>query len=282
MKNRIIPIEKLESLIWKPGDILPDIKPPAGRSDGSGSEIRLEKVSDGYVFHNLAGIGSVKLLNDYLDSDSSKKHDDWRTHCAGRSDGIVVPNSIVLYQMARALYELRNDSNYQEIVKECQDLFNEDWTKKYPHTGTKVIYGAGLGAVVDSLQLDGSTKKNNLEIPEFTKANEDWSYFVLAPEQAETNLGSINPIPDNAKPVLQELLGEGYEQAGEIFQYFSPRRNGNLREIRLWIPTLIKRNSERAVVFGVNYIGNNFSINANDSVSSRPSRGVVAVRENSP
>ncbi|MBI5064819.1 hypothetical protein HZA97_01155 [Candidatus Woesearchaeota archaeon] len=253
----------------------PKVKPVIGN-------VRLEKASDGFIFYNLPGVGSVKLLNEYL-AGSPKSQDNWRIYCDNRSDGVVVPNSVILYQMARVLYKLRNVHDYQELVKECLVLFNKDWAEIYTHTGTKVSYGAGLDAVVASLQLDGSTKKISLKIPEFIKANDDWSYFVLAPEHAEKNLGTVNVIPDNARPVLQALLGEGYERAGEVFQYVSPRENDNLREIRLWTPTLTKRNSERVVVFGVDNIDDyDFGINASGSINDgRPSRGVVAVHENS-
>ncbi|MBI5064817.1 hypothetical protein HZA97_01145 [Candidatus Woesearchaeota archaeon] len=286
MKNKILGEKKRtsfdENLADKVNKIFdsmpetPEVKPVIGN-------VCLYKFSDGFVFHNLANIGSVKLLNAHLDGKSEKTHDGWRTHCAERSDGIVVPNSVVLYQMARALYELRNDSSYQEIVKECIDLFHKDWGwygNACSHTGTEVRYGPGLDAVVESLQLDGSIKKINLEILEFTKSSDARSYLVLAPEQDETNLGKVNLIPDKAKPVLQKLLGEGYEHAGEVFQYLSPRRNGNLREIKLWTPTLTERNSERAVVFGVG--DGYFGIYADGSINyNRPSRGVVAVRERS-
>ncbi len=247
------------------------------------SNVRLERVSDGFIFYDLPSIGSVKLLEDYLGGGCSKTHDGWRAHCRIRNYEIVVPTSVVLYQIARVLYELRNDSNYQEVVKECIGVFHQDWTNIYAHTGTKVTYGGGLNAVVDHLQLDGSSKKISLEIPEFTKNNDDWSYLVLAPKQAEENLGNVTIIPDNAKPILQELLGEGYERAGEVFQYVSPRKKGNLREIRFWTPNLTKRNSEQAVVFGVYDVGSyNFGIDANGNINDdRPAHGVVAVQKNS-
>lgn len=260
-------------------DKMPDevtSNPPTAQSVKG--NVCLEKVSDGFVFHNLPCVGSVKLLNDYLDGGSSKTHGDWRVYC-GHSNGVVVPNSIILYQMARVLYELRNDANHMDVT-ECHALFTQDWTSEYPLTGTEVRYNAGLDAVVEHLQLDGSVKTNNLEFPEFTKYNNDWSCLVLAPAQAEYNLGITVSIPDKAKPVLQVLLGEGYEQVGKVFQYLRSRESNYLEEIRFWTPTLTNRNSERAVVFGVNGIGSNFSINA-DVVSNRPARGVVAVKENS-
>ncbi|MBI5064824.1 hypothetical protein HZA97_01180 [Candidatus Woesearchaeota archaeon] len=241
------------------------------------SSVRLQKVSDGFIFHNLPGVGSVKLLNQYLDNGSSRGHGDWRVYC-GHSNGLVVPNSIVLYQMARVLYELRNATNHMDVVK-CHVLFTQDWIKEYPHTGTKIEYSPCLDRVViEHLQLDGSVKTINLEFPEFTKRSDVWAYLVLAPEQTEENLGNSNTIPDNAKPILQELLGEGYEQAGEVFQYLSPRKNNDLREIILLTPSLKKRNNVSAVTFGV--FKDSFSVYATMSVDSNEvARGVVAVKE---
>ncbi len=272
--------ENLADVVNKMYDNMPEVTPEPATAQNVKGNFCLEKVCDGFIFHSLPCVGSVKLLNNYLDCGSPRSHGNWRVYC-GHSNGLVVPNSIISYQMARALYELRNDTDSKSVVYECLALFTQDWTSRHPHTGTKVEYGSGLDASIEHLQLDGSFKTNNFEVPEFTKHNKDWSYLVLASEQPEYSLGITIRIPDNAKPMLQALLGEGYEQAGVVFQYVSPRKNGNLREIRLWTPTLTNRNAEWAVVFGVS-INSYFSIGAGGGISNgRPARGVVAVRENS-
>lgn len=250
----------------------------------------IEKVGDGFIFHNLAGFGSVKLFSRFLEYYSyglMGNHDNnsWRDICSKRNDGVVVPNSIVLYQMAKLIYDLRNDETNKDVVNECLALFKEDWSAELPNTGTKITFCGGLDAVVHHLMLDGSDKTLDLVIPQLTEgcsyddSDLSFSYLTLAPEQADEKLGVVNQIPDDAKPVLEALLGEGYEEAGAIFQYIFPEKdNGNLREAKIWLPVTAERNYDGAVLFGDYDDGVGIDINDNtDDDVGRSSRGIVAV-----
>ncbi|MBI4017054.1 MAG: hypothetical protein HY363_05170 [Candidatus Aenigmarchaeota archaeon] len=218
---------------------------------------------DDFVFNNLPGIkGEVKLLGTLADGGCEKLQSDWFEYSKINTEGVVVPNSRVLYQIMRQLYHSRNCTELQKVVASCVNFFRTNYdASKWRHTGSKVLYKTGLEATIQHLQHDGSIQATDLDIPEFTRANDAWSYFVLAPEQLESALGKTNPVQQNAKQVLEELLGEGYEEAGAVFQYVSSRKNNNLREVYLWTPTTTNRNAERAVVLGV-IINDRFSIMA--------------------
>jgi len=234
----------------------------------------LRKAGNDYIFSNLAGFsGDVTLLADRLDGGNSKTYDQWRDYVIKNKDNIIIPSSVLLYQLARCLYNLRDNSQHQNIVQECAQMLREDWDRKIPHTGTKITYGSGIEAVINHLQPDKSSSSISLDIPELTRFDNDWSYFVLAPEQAELQPSTNYEMPKQVSPVLHALFGEGYEQAGEIFQYFASRKNGAFREVRFWVPTESNRNTERAVVLGVSVW---FGISAIDGIGNHGSaRGVV-------
>ena len=113
---------------------------------------------------------------------------------------------------------------------------------------------------------------------------EYWTYLELASEQAAGKLGTMNQIPANARPVLEALLGQGYQDAGAVFQYAGkPLDNGNLRKVWFCTPTAKGRARcpWRALVLGVGGISR-FDVDAGGRIDDGwPARGVV-VRENFP
>jgi len=255
--------------------VIPPITVPAGTS-------MLKLPNGNYAFADIPYQGrilpAVELITQPLDGGKSKTQAKW-VEWAGQhpNDGTPV-DAEILYQCLLRAYTLRDDATHRPVVQEftqtMQGLF--DPGKHYLVMMTNVKYGAGLDAVVTRVGAwPGGTKPSPVQVPEFTKNSQDdaWSYLVLSQERPESKLSSIETILLTARPVLKELLGEGHEHAGTVFPYFSTRKDGNVRESRLWTPATITRNIERVVALGVNIIGW-FFLDADDVIVSRPALGV--------
>jgi len=228
-----------------------------------------------FFFSQLPYCGShvdIYLLPYPLSDSSGKTHEDWRRYSRENKENIVVPDSEILYQVIRRLYHLQENA----AAKKCVGYLRQN--QKYnTHTGTKIMYGSGLNAIIAHLRLDGSVQTREVVIPEFTRHYQGLSYLVLAEKQAKVKLGTVNTIPENAKPVLEGLLGEGYEEAGAVCQYMNPCKDGSLREVCLRVPTQQDRasNPKRNVILGCD-IGGWFGIYANDKINiTRPALRVV-------
>src|SRR3989338_6087566 len=219
-----------------------------------------------FIFQNLQQ-NEYKLEKKLLDNGIKKDQPNWLQ----REGDETIINSRDLYQMMHRLYSLRNEDN--EAANNCISLLIKDFTKNHTHTGTKINYDHGLDGIVSHLQPDKSIWISEpIIIPEFTRLGNNWSYLILAKEQPESELGNVEEIPDNTKPVLEALLGNYYEDFGAVAQYLATRKNNNLREVRLWVPTAANRNCELCVVFG---IYDWFILYADDNPSNqRPARGV--------
>ena len=245
-------------------------------------ENSLRKEGKDFIFRNVPSAGEVipevRLLRDLLDGGRYKTHNGWRVHCREHPEAGTILTSEMTYQLARRLYALRDvsDSTVQQARDSCLALLCKNYIRNYLHTGTKITYQQGLNAVVNHLEPQGKERTIQLEIPEFTCYDDDWSYLVLAKEQPENALGIVKDIPASTRPILKTLFGEGYEQAGAVWQYVTTKTNGNLREVRLWTPTARNRDIELCVVFGVDGINDGFYIGADvRSSDSRPARGWV-------
>ena len=233
-------------------------------------ETSLRQESNDFIFSNVPYAGKVipevRLLGDLLDGGSKKNNNEWRQYCREHRKAGTILTSEMAYQLARKVYALRDvqDSASQRVRDAVLTLLQKDFIQNYPHTGTKVKYVSGLDAVVNHFNPEGKERTSSLQIPEFTRDDKYCSYLTLANEQPKSALVTVKNISVNARPMLEALLGEGYEQAGAVWQYVAlPRRNnGNLREVRLFFPTPRNRNIWRCVVLGI-YDANVYVVGAN-------------------
>ena len=145
--------------------------------------------------------------------------------------------------------------------------------KRWRITG-KFTYGENEQATLEDIALNRTRNSRAVIVPELTD-----DYVILAPEQPESALGTIASIPENLIPLLTELFGRDYVRVIPAIQYFSRRRNGNLREVYMCTPPLGSRIEvpERALVLG-NGVGNlivvGFVIDCDDGiVNGRPAVG---------
>ncbi len=280
MSNSIIPEDALDKLAQRYGlgkyaeKGTGKVPPAAPQTKGI--------IYDGnwFVFDNLEFSpnrnGTIRLSTSLLDNPSKKNQTAWWTQVQNNPAGGVLYNGVTLYQIAHRLFSLRDDPAYQEVNAQLQTLLQQDWQTHYPHTGTRINYGTDLETTIEHLQPDGSILPIQIDVPEFTifPNNDNWSYLVLANEQPESELGTVEPIPSAAVPLLENLLGSHYEEACAVFQYLNTRKDGNLREVRLWVPSVKARPCQRALVFGVYDFVDRFVIFADVNVNgNRPARG---------
>jgi hypothetical protein len=243
----------------------------------------IARASDGYQFTNVflapgyvADVTLHGLIADAQKQVLQKQHPDWLAYAASGNEKVA--SSRLMFQLQRTCYLNRKNSSLQTVVEECVTGLRENYQQFFLYTSTGIAYQGAQG-VVD--HHDGVSTPQTIVIPEFTANGEWWTYLELAPEQPQAKLGNVLPIPANARPALELLLGPGYEQAGAIMQYASkPLANGNLPKVWFCTPTAKGRQQvpQRALVLGVGS-SDRFNINADDSIDlNRPARG-VAVRK---
>lgn len=287
MEKPLIPRGNLEDLARKFGlgeyARAPDANDHA--DDSPSGEQSLVQEGENYVFLHLPYQGktiSRVALTPLLENGSNKTHDGWREYAANNQDGVSIPNTLLWYQMLRQLYVLHDNEECKEVVESCVAALCSEFDRLYLHTGTKVAYGSGLSTEINHLELGADPLLTSLDIPEFTKVNDQWCYLTLTPQQPVSALGNVSSLSTEGAQVVKSFFGEGYQEAGAVFQYVASRKdNGqNLREVRLWLPMTENRNTERAVVLGVDNGNDGFGIDASDVLGSvGPARGVVVVEE---
>ena len=258
---------------------------PAEPPRGAGGAGVITRQGDNYLFANIPYQGriipAVELSGALLDNRLKKTQAQWAEWSIQNPDGWNVADAELLYQCLLRAYTLRDDATHKPVVQDFTSTMQGllDPQKPYLNTLTKVNCKQGLEAVISRLgAFPGNTVPTKVDIPEFTRANNDWSYFVLANEQPENQLGATNQLPPNVHSALQEILGKGYENAGAVFQYFSTRKNGQLREARLWTPTITNRNTERVVALGVYGVRFDLGVSGN-FVDGRPALGVRGAKK---
>lgn len=284
--TRIIPRNLIRHLEWTPGTTLPP--PPDDIRDTFAGTGSISVEDTGFMFHQLE-VASGKYLDVLLQSsllagDATKTQPKHWEYVQKKKDGVVLPNGQLLYAMMHRAYTLRDKPAAAETLSSLRNLMKIDWESKYPHTGTRIDYVQGsLEATIQHLQPDGSVTPFPVAIPEFTQETTNWSYLILAQQQPAASLGVMEELPDNAHPFLETLLGPHYQDAGAVFQYMSSRKDDNLRQVRVWTPTLTNRADSRALVLGVNDGSGGFDISANDGIGiSRPARGVAVGAKKTP
>jgi len=222
------------------------------------SKLMLISQEGNYAFPKISYQGrvlpSVELSSTLLDVGKSKTQNEWKTFSMENIKSWEVPEIELFYQLMRRLYGLRNDKEYFPIAQECTEMLRKQFNDSYLMTFTRIKYNKGLEAIVGhrSPRLT-PTKSSIIKIPEFKRHDigDELSYLVLADKQSKNKTGAAQPMPNNAKLTLKTLLGRSYEQAGDVFQYFSALKGRKFKETRFWAPTAENRNIESAVVLGI-------------------------------
>jgi hypothetical protein len=254
-----------------------EISIPAGLS--------IARSADGYIFAGLKyqskSINLVELSGSLLDNGADKNLAGWKTYSQTNPEKWCVIDTEIIYQMLFSAYQLRNDAQHRAVVSELTAYLQGllDPVKPYLPTLTTFKYHAGTkdATVSKAGTALGPVADKRIEVSEFIKTTSDsnWSYLVLSEERPESKLTKVKPIPKNAEPLLETMLGENNQHAGAVFSYFSPRKGNQLREARLWTPAESNRDiGERFAVFGVSNC-ERFSLSTIDSFSyRRPALGV--------
>ena len=240
----------------------------------------LYKQKNKIVFKQLPNCAQTLYLLDEPLEDKKTLQNRMISSCFPNNE-IITPNMQLVYQMMRRGYLLRDavamkdgkvQYDYHQEVSELVKLMGakNDYyldTLKY-YCGTSIDYKKknDFIAIIKHLQPDKSIIDIQVKVPSLTinPVNDYWSYFTLAKEQKPSELGIIQKIPAGLDVFLAALLGDGYEQAGAVLQYYATKNDkGNLREIKLEVPTILNIfDEERAAVF--EYGGINTGRNAKE------------------
>jgi hypothetical protein len=249
--------------------------------------LSIARSAEGYIFAGLRyqgkSIDPVELSGSLLDKGADKDLADWKTYSRTNPKKWCVIDTEIIYQMLFSAYLLRNDAQHRAVVSELTTSLQGllDPSKLYLSSLTTFNYHAGTkdASVSKHGTLFGQVPDKRILVPEFTKdkKTDTWSYLVLSEEKPDSKLTKVRTIPPNAEPLLETLLGENYQHAGEVFSYFSSRKDNKLREARIWTPAESNRNiGERLAVFGVYVGGDGFDLYASggDANVRRPALGV--------
>ncbi len=198
--------------------------------------------SGSYVFTNIPYQGKtieVELYPKLLHSGERKPQEFWAYYT---ENGFTVPDAEILYQCLLRAYQLRSSPQYKKIVKSLRTAFHKIFGRdiRYIHTLTKVEYGKDLEAKVSSLGPIPK-KPSKTIMPEFTSEGRGYSCECLAYMEDVGKAGKSIPIQENAKQILQKILGKDYDKAGQVFQYFTTSYN-NLLKRRVMFSTPIASN----------------------------------------
>lgn len=243
----------------------------------------LKETSDSLIFNGIPYQGrtldDVELTRTPLDNGERRTQDVWLEE---REDGYTLPDSELLFQLMRRLYQLRQDPIYAPIVAQAREQFRQLFDGVWTITATAIDYnGTNTQATIRKRSpLTGETQ-HTINIP-VTEEH----YRVLAHEQPSRQYPNNTTIPENLQPVLEHVFGEGYEQAPDIFKYFSSHRTNEenervTREVRFWAPNQQGRRNHpaRVLSLGVNSY-DYFYVSAYDYVNyDGPALGVRSARE---
>ena len=224
------------------------------------SQSKVECKNGQYSFPNLPyynGTVDVQFIPEFIKNSQgtilyNRVSDWWRQY--RKDTGKVLLDIQMLYQIGRRLMHAEQTKEVQECATKLRRIFDANFISG----AITIDYKGGLEAEIEGRDIDGKKRTKTVQVPEFTKdnPNDNWTYLVLAKRQTASQLGTVESIPENAKQFLKALLGESYEEVGAVFQYLcTPHDNGDLREVRQWVPVLKNRPNKRAVVLGFNDYG---------------------------
>lgn len=207
-------------------------------------------VNAGFFFRELPGVGNVILCNELLPFKRAKlEWFNFREDAENNPLKYSVPSTVSLYQVCRKLYKLKE----KEETFPCKELLRKAFSE-WLHTGTTIHYGEYPKAVISHLLPEGDAVESEVKIPDLYKSENVDIAITLAEMQPSAKLGVSKEIPSSIQLFAKALLGEGYEEAGAVFQYIMQSQNieKKLNIIRLCIPTKSNRYSkiEYAVVLG--------------------------------
>jgi len=250
MKNRIIPVEKLESLMWTPGEKL-SILPEKGKNKSPvvSENFSVEDVGDRYLLRNVQysdGLYSCGIIKSLLDGGNIKTQNEW---VALTKDSEAKLGSVPdWFAIMFALYD-NKEGTYSSFVEKVKDLLIEDFDPRKPWmtTSTSIVYNSsGKDKVIHNKGYE-----TEFSIEENIAGNSG---------NVETGLEHIvKPIcgsEDIAK--IQKVIKWITGKKTYLYQINKPARDS----------------TERAVVLGVDIVSNSFSIVVGIDVSG-PARGVV-------
>jgi len=260
MKNRIIPVEKLAGLMWKPEDDL-DKNRAKKIEGGSVSSVvsgvfSVEELDDRYVLHGVEHRGeiiSVGWSNVLLDGENSRSQDSWNEYT--KNSDFKIPAVDLYFASLRALYN-NKEGEQSGLVDKVKSMFVQDFKDYWMTTRTRVKYNSkGKDVII-------------------------YDYDSPDVREIETNLaGTSCYIEDGSglEDQMESLLGiKDLKEIPKICNWYSDKK-----KTYLWRISKPKEKTERAVVLGVVNFNDGFVIVAVDYIGNYwPARGVVVVREN--
>ncbi len=192
----------------------------------------------------------VDLYPKLLDSGARKPQELWADYT---ENGFTVPDAEILYQCLLRAYQLRSSPQYKKIVRSFRTALHKIFGEKiqFIHTLTSIEYGDNLEATVSTI---GPLPKKPVKtiMPEFKGKGRDYSILSLADMDDIGKTATYRTIPEEAKQILQEILGKDYDKAGQVFKYFTTPYNKSLTKcVNFSTPfTYLRRHEPHGVIMG--------------------------------
>lgn len=246
------------------------LAPLSNGVSGVGSS-RIEQVtSDTFRFYDVpyqdGVIPCIERPMQYISNKkekTQKQHFEWLAQ-AKDHDGWTLADMELEYQMLRISFELRNHPALgpvaAEYIRQARMLFVQ-WIT----TADLIEFTpGGINAKIINKGLFTPKPEKQVDIPCYAD-----DYFKLSEPREEKQLYQVNRFDEFTRPFLETFLGQGYANAGAIFSYCSSRTQNQLRDSRIFTPSIMSRTSTplRAGGFGIDEEGR-FDILANDYTHS--------------
>ncbi|MBI5066457.1 hypothetical protein HZA97_09570 [Candidatus Woesearchaeota archaeon] len=231
-------------------DKMPDVIVPEKKIVVSSGNFSIEELKDVYVLRGVEcgdELGAFTWIKKLLDGGKSHTQEEWVKIT------YELPDARDYYLSLLALYK-NKDGPQAGLVEQVRRMFAEDFKNYLMMTSSRVNYKPGT---------------NDELIHNYGSSSEDCKDIAFVGPCGY--VGSENKFEDR----INALFGtRNCKEVSDVFNWVTKKAT------YLWTPNK-KPSSEntRTVVLGVVSIGVGFGIDAVDIGSSRPARGVIAVRE---
>jgi|GEM_PF-3479186 len=225
------------------------------------SSVSLEMIAQGkYLLRNIPYRNTILPIVEFntspLEGGKREVHTYW---CNYESEGWKVPDAELLYQVLRACDDQRSNPSLSEVVtqfsQEMQDILldgpNLSTVSVVQYLRTRSLYVAQVGL----LPSYGISNGGEVPIPSVVQSTlPGWRDFIPIPlcrYDADTRSRSVVSFSDDTKPLLETLLGQGYDQVGMVLSNLDVNDDSESKLYLFNVGTLGRKGHKSEVTFGM-------------------------------